>query len=633
MIVLQIKGLKKSFGVQNIFQNIEMVIQEKEKVGLVGPNGAGKTTLLRCLTGEESVDEGQVVKPEAATWGYMEQIQAYPAKMTLFETVMEEFADLLALRKKLRQLEAQMSDKNGKRLEQTLAHYARITEDYERSGGFSCEAMARRVIAGLGFNEEDQSREIQTFSGGEKTKVGLAKILVRKPDLLLLDEPTNHLDLPAVEWLESFLKSYTGALLVVSHDRYFLDQVADRTLELESGKLESYPGNFSRYVQLKEEKTAAQLKAYAKQEKYIKETEEYINRYRAGIKAKQARGRQSQLARLERLSSPKSARNIRIEVRRVKDSGNIVLDARELALSFGEKKLWEKVSFRITKKERIGLIGRNGTGKSSLFKAITGEIKPDCGEVIVGARVKPGYFAQECQDLTEQNRIIDEILGAVELTVGEARDVLGDFLFRGEEVFKQVKDLSGGEKKRLSFLKNILGGANFLLLDEPTNHLDIASRAVIEDYLSKYEGTILVISHDRYFLDRITTRTLELSEKGLEDYPGNYTSYKTKKAEIRREQEKEEKTQKNDKQRKAEGKNRSVINKAQTREKLEKLEDKIAQLEERLQVLALLLADASTYRDEDTAREYTLEYRGLEEEISRGYQQWEELMKLLVERG
>lgn len=628
LIVLQTKDLTKSFGIQKIFECVNIVIQDKEKVGLVGPNGAGKTTLLRSLTGEELPDEGEISKGDSVSIGYMEQVPEYPGGVTLFEAVLDSFADILAMRAKLNNLEKNISRTQGKELDKLIAAYGRLTEEYERSGGFSCEAMTRRVISGLGFTERDFSRDVADFSGGEKTKVSIARLLVRKHDLLLLDEPTNHLDLQSVEWLEGFLKGYPGAILVISHDRYFLDQVTERTFELENARLEGYAGNYSRYLCLKEEKRQSQQKAFEKQQKTIEATEEYIDKYRAGIKSKQARGRQSQLDRLERIEKPRESAAIHVGQNFYDVGGiaNTVLRVNDLSLSFNEKTLWDHVNFTLNRGDKVSLIGPNGIGKTSLLKVIKGELEPKEGKTVLGARAKLGWFDQEHRDLQRGNQVLDEIMNTADLTVAEARNLLGSFLFCNDDVFKNTEELSGGEKGRLAFLKLLLQKPNFLVLDEPTNHLDIASKAVLEEYLTDYPGTILVVSHDRYFLDKITGRTLELSSQGVADYPGNYSYYKEKKALLAKAAETADAAKPVSKPVKEE---KPKINKALTREKIRQLEEKIEEMEARAQELTGLLADGATYQNEDTAKRLLEEYKELTAAIPLNYQEWEELLQLL----
>lgn len=629
MIILQVKDLKKYYGADKIFADISFVIQEKEKVGLVGPNGAGKTTLLRCLTNEEVADSGDILLSQKIRTGYLEQIPEYSPGTTLFDIVLEMFADLFALRNKLRDLEKSMGEKTGRDLEQIMSNYSKITEEYERSGGFSCESTARKILAGLGFREQDFSREVSSLSGGEKTRASLARLLVRQPELLFLDEPTNHLDLEAVEWLEAYLKNYQGALLLISHDRYFLDQVTTTTLELEHNKLKSYPGNYSRYLLLKEEQELAYQKSYEKQQKEIQKTEEYITKYSAGIKAKQARGRKSQLQRLERLDAlqESSTINLQSKFKDFRESGNIVLRGHDLTFGYGEKYLFNVINFEITKGEKVALIGGNGVGKSSILKIIMQEIEPWEGQIELGSRVKIGYYDQEQEHLQENNTVLDELLYNFDLTVQEARTKLAGFLFGEDDISKTVKSLSGGEKGRLSFLKLMLKNPNFLILDEPTNHLDIPSKTIIEKYLQDYPGTILFVSHDRYFIDNVATRTLELAEQRVKSYLGNYSYYKEKKAELAAQEAEAKKVKplipKTNKQEKPK------INKAKVREKVAQLEDTIDQMENRKEELSQLLASPKTYQNEDEVAILVQEYKLLEEKIPKSYDQWEELSSLI----
>lgn len=628
MVVLQTKDLKKSYGTLTVFEKVNMLIHEKEKIGLVGSNGAGKTTLLRCLTGQEEPDEGQVIFPGVIKVGYMEQTPSLKPGATLFEAVLDGFSDILAQREELKKLEHMMSHTRGKELKRVMSRYGRLAEEYERAGGFSCEAMCRRVILGLGFKEEDFDRKTDSFSGGEKTKAGIARLLIRGYDLLLLDEPTNHLDIQSVEWLEDFLQSYPKAFLVISHDRFFLDRVTQRTLELSGTTLTSYTGNYSRYMELKEEQLQARFKAYEKQQRIIATTEAYIEKYRAGIKSKQARGRESQLARLQRIEKPQRGKSIKLRggKKQAGDSAGVVLCGEDLSLSYSGKTVWEMVNINIKRGEKVALLGANGAGKTSLLKVITGELLPQKGTITVGPRVRMGYFSQDHHDLSEERQVIEEILAGTNLTVGEARDMLAGFLFQGDDVYKSVRDLSGGEKGRLAFLKLYLTKPNFLVLDEPTNHLDITSRQVIEGYLQSFTGTILVVSHDRYFLNKITRRTLELDEARLLDYPGNYTYYREKKVIEKREQEiscppapcKKSNKQVLQKQ-----------NKAQLREKIGRLEKEIAAVEQRKEEISSMLADAASYKEEEIIKGLLAEYRELEERIPAYYAEWEQLLRQL----
>ncbi|HZW82513.1 MAG TPA: ABC-F family ATP-binding cassette domain-containing protein [Candidatus Deferrimicrobium sp.] len=629
LILLQVKELAKSFGVDEIFTGVNFIIEPGEKLGLVGPNGAGKTTLFRCITGEEQPDSGEIIIADKINLGYLEQMPDYPEGTTLMDVVMEVFADLLNLREQLRELEYRMGETHEDKLERVMESYAKLTEEYERSGGFSCEAMARRVTSGLGFSEKDLKRTVAEFSGGEKTRASLARLLTREPDLLLLDEPTNHLDLEAVEWLESYLKGYKGSVLLISHDRYFLDEVTNKTLELSFGHLAQYPGNYSTFQRLKEEQETALARAYEKQQKEIKATEEYISKYRAGIKSKQARGRQSQLNRLERLQGPKSGPTLNLSSDgQVASSGNMVTEGLNLSVSYGEKTLFKGIDLQINRGEKVALVGANGVGKSTLLKLLIGLKHTDQGSIRLGSRVKIGYYDQEHADLNPENRVIDELMYHFALPDYEARDYLGAVLFRGDDVFKRVGDLSGGEKGRLSFLKLILSKPNFLVLDEPTNHLDIASKQVIEDYLQDFSGTILMVSHDRYFMDRIVNRVVELNQGRLNNFAGDYSYYKEKKAEPPKNSPQPKVVV--DAAPKQTGEERPKINKAKTREQISRLELEIEGKEARLNYLTELLADSTTYQDEDKARELVNEYKQLELAIPEAYAEWERLSDLLA---
>lgn len=632
MIILQAKEVQKSFGAETIIENVNFVLQEGEKVGLVGPNGAGKTTLFRCLIGEDSFDGGEISRSDKVSLGYMEQIPDYPEGTTLFEAALDSCHEVLALRVDLRQVEEAMAQASELELEKILSKYSVLTEEYERAGGYSLENKIRRVSKGLGFGDEDLKREVNHFSGGEKTRVSLIKLLLREPQLLLLDEPTNHLDMEAMEWLEDFLKGYSGAVLVISHDRYFLDQVASRIIELENGKTQSFNGNYSRYLILKEELLLTQTRAYNKQQDEIQKTEEYIERFRAGIKSKQARGRQSKLNRVERLGAPGINGKIKFnaEALKVGTSGDLVLEATQIAKAFGNKKLLKDVDFRIYQGEKIALIGGNGTGKSTLLKIILDKVKADQGSVRLGSRVKVSYYDQEHYDLMPDNRLIDELMFNFALNEAEARNHLATMLFREDDVFKRIKDLSGGEKGRLAFLKILMTGANFLILDEPTNHLDIDSKQVIEEFMAQYTGTVFFISHDRYFIDLIAEKVLELENTQIKEYLGNYTDCKEKKAYLLKlAEEKERELCKDSPKHKKQGQTSDDKAEKQRIKKLERrlaeTEEQISTLEEELNLLGEILADTETYQDQEKAKTLVAKYKTLEEEIALAYEQWENL--------
>ena len=633
MIILQGKQLKKSYITNLIFENLDFNVQEGEKVGLVGPNGTGKSTLFRCITGEESFDEGQLSMSARHTMGYMEQMPEFAPGFTLLDAVMEMFNDIFAMRDKLRHLEQEMGQVEGDALEHLLEQYSNLTHQYEDLGGFSCESRAKGIIKGLGFEESDFTREIACFSGGEKTRASLARLLVREPDLLLLDEPTNHLDLEALDWLETYLRNYKGAVLVISHDRYFLDQVTTRTLELNHHALKSYAGNYSRYVELKAEQEMAQMRAYEKQQAEIARTEEYIRKYKAGIKSKQARGREKQLSRVERLDAVQGNKSMMLHMHDVSGTGEMVLEIRDLAMAYPDKVLFHDFNETIYKGEKIGLIGGNGVGKSTVLKIIMGQLEPTNGTIRLGSRVKVSYYDQEHRQLNPDNKIINEIVYQYDVTLNEARDLLAQVLFFGEDVEKRIGDLSGGEKARVALLKIILEEPNLLIMDEPTNHLDIASKEIVEQFLDEFPGTVFMVSHDRYLLDAVCTRTILLEDQKFMAYLGNYSYYKQKRAELERiVREKQEEAEEKAKRQQGKAKpapEQPKINKSKVRKEIEQLEEQIQHGEARSEELSALLADGATYQDEEKSRLLVAEYKELEEQIPLLYEKWEELQLLL----
>lgn len=522
---IRVIGLGKSFGIRPVFNNVSFEIETGDRLALVGPNGAGKSTLMKCLLGLEEADEGQVVKNSAVTIGYLQQ-DINLGDESLEEEIQKAFADVRRLEAHLETLsEALAKTPEDENLLRQLAY---AQERLEWLGGYDYESQTRKIAYGLGFTDEDLTKPASDFSGGQKTRINLAKALVRRPDFLFLDEPTNHLDMDMLEWLEGYLSSYRGGIFIISHDRYFLDRVATGIVELDHHKAQVFRGNYSRYQDQKEAQLKAQRNAYEKQQEYIRKTEEYIDKYRAGIKSKMARGRQSQLNRLERLDAPETSQTLRFTFPPAPPSADKVLTVEELYLGYGDTDVVEDVSFMIRRGEAVGLIGPNGAGKSTLVKSVVGEIIPEAGFIDIGNRVRIGYFSQEHEELNPRWTVAEEIMNHFNFSEEKARRVLGSFLFRGDDVFKLVGELSGGERARLALLKLFLEGDNFLILDEPTNHLDIPTREVVEDALRRYEGTVFVISHDRYFLDAVTKRTLVLADGAITDYAGNYSYYKEK---------------------------------------------------------------------------------------------------------
>lgn len=529
MSVLRINGLSKSFGIKTVFENVSFDVRTGERIGLVGANGAGKTTLLKCIMGAEDPDKGSVKADNGAIIGYLRQDFDYSTH-TIREEMETAWKDVLYYKNKMEVLGHMLEQDQSN--EKLVEDYGKAEARFEFLGGYDYESTTRKILTGLGFSDEDWERDINGFSGGQKVRINLAAAFVRHPDFLLLDEPTNHLDMRMLEWLEDYLRSYRGGILMISHDRYFLDAAATGIVELENHRVKSYRGGYSRYLETKTIEDKAYEKAYEKQQEHIKETEEYIRRYKAGIKAKQARGRQSQLDRLERLEKPVHQKTLKFHFDPPQDSAERVLDVLHVEASYGDHIIFKDLSMRVKKGETVGLIGPNGSGKTTLLKLITGDKAPDEGIVQLGNNVKPGYYSQEQEHLHPELSVLDEIRDDFNYGEKEARNVLGMFLFRGDDVFKQVGQLSGGEKARLSLLVLFLTKPNFLILDEPTNHLDIPTREIMEDAIQAFGGTCLVVSHDRYFLDKVTTRILEMEDGKLTEYLGNYSYYKEKKKDL-----------------------------------------------------------------------------------------------------
>lgn len=525
MAVLKINGLSKSFGIKTVFENVSFEVRSGERIGLVGANGAGKTTLLRCLMGQEDYDKGSVSTSPGAVIGYLRQDFNYESQ-TLREEMELAWKDVLYYKDKLAELARKLETSHD---EELVAAYGRTEERFEYLGGYDYEATTRKILTGLGFSDADWDRDIHGFSGGQKVRINLAAAFVRHPDFLFLDEPTNHLDMGMLEWLEEYLRSYRGGILMASHDRYFLDATTTGIIDLENHQTHTYRGNYTQFTKVKALNEEAQERAYEKQQEHIRETEEYIRKYKAGIKAKQARGRQSQLDRLERIEKPIHRQSLHFQFEKPVECAEKVLDVMHVTSSYGEHVIFKDLTMHIKKGESVGLIGPNGAGKSTLLKLIVGDKRADGGFIQIGNRVKPGYYSQELDRLNSEYTVLEQIENDFDMGEREARNLLGMFLFRGDDVFKPVSLLSGGERARLTLLMLFLEKPNFLILDEPTNHLDIPTREIMEQALAAFGGTSLIVSHDRYFLDRVTTRILEMENGKLTEYLGNYSYYREKK--------------------------------------------------------------------------------------------------------
>ncbi|MDN6070746.1 MAG: ATP-binding cassette domain-containing protein [Lactococcus plantarum] len=534
MILLQGNNIARTFGADILFENINFTIQDNSRVSLVGRNGAGKSTLLKIIAGVESASRGEVSKTKNLSMSYLAQEQAFTSDLTIYDEMLSVFKEQIAQEKALRQMEAEMGELSGDALDSLMTRYDASTESFRQNKGFTYESDIKNVLNGFKFDQSFWTRQVASLSGGQKTRLALAKILLENPQLLILDEPTNHLDIDTLLWLENYLKNYKGAILIVSHDRYFLDKVTTETLELSRGKLEKYTGNYSRYIDLKAEKVASQVKQYDKQQKEIASLEDFVNRnlVRAST-TKRAQSRRKQLEKMDRLDQPVGQdKSAHFTFSPAIVSGNVVLSVTDGAIGYDKQVLSSPINLDVRKYDAIAIVGPNGIGKSTLIKSIVGKHNLIDGEIKQGSNVMMGYYDQEQRDLTTSNTVIEELWQAHTLTPEvEIRNRLGAFLFSGEDVKKIVGMLSGGEKARLLLAKLSMENDNFLVLDEPTNHLDIDSREVLENALIDFEGTLLFVSHDRYFINRVADKVLEISAEGSRLYLGDYDYYLEKKAE------------------------------------------------------------------------------------------------------
>ena len=535
MIILQANKIERSFAGEVLFDNISLQVDERDRIALVGKNGAGKSTLLKILVGEEEPTSGEINKKRDLSLSYLAQDSRFESSNTIYDEMLHVFDDLRKTEKTLRQMELAMGEKTGADLEKLMQDYDRLSEEFRQAGGFTYEADIRAILNGFKFDESMWQMKIEELSGGQNTRLALAKMLLEKPNLLVLDEPTNHLDIETIAWLENYLVNYSGALLIVSHDRYFLDKVATITLDLTKHSLDRYVGNYSSFVEQKEQKLLTEAKNYEKQQKEIAALEDFVNRnlVRAST-TKRAQSRRKQLEKMERLDKPEAGtKSAHMTFHSDKTSGNVVLTVEEAAVGYDDQILSEPINLDIRKMNAVAIVGPNGIGKSTLIKSIVGQIPFIKGEARFGANVEVGYYDQTQSKLTPHNSVLDELWNDFKLTPEvEVRNRLGAFLFSGDDVKKTVGMLSGGERARLLLAKLSMENNNFLILDEPTNHLDIDSKEVLENALIDFDGTLLFVSHDRYFINRVATQVLELSEEGSTLYLGDYDYYLEKKAEL-----------------------------------------------------------------------------------------------------
>lgn len=635
-MILSCNHISKAFGTDQILSEVSFHIEDQEKAAIVGINGAGKSTLLKIIVGELASDEGDVVLSRGKTLGYLAQHQGLESGRTIYEELKEVKRPLIEMEEQIRALEIRMKDASGGELEQMLSAYGRLNHAFELENGYAWQSEVTGVLKGLGFAEDEFGKTVNTLSGGQKTRVSLGKLLLSKPDVILLDEPTNHLDMESIAWLETYLLNYSGAVIIVAHDRYFLNRVVSKIIELEQGRCSVYQGNYTAYSDKKAMIRAAQMKAYLNQQQEIRHQEEVITKLKSFNREKsikRAESREKMLEKIELLEKPAEINDeMKISLEPNILSGNDVLTVRGLAKSFGSQNLFEDVDFDIKRGERVAIIGNNGTGKTTILKLINEMLPADAGVITLGSKVHIGYYDQEHHVLNMENTLFEEVQDAYpNLTNTQIRNILAAFLFTGDDVFKRIRDLSGGERGRVSLAKLMLSEANFLILDEPTNHLDITSKEILEQALNNYTGTVLYVSHDRYFINQTATRILELTGQTLINYIGNYDYYLEKKelmaslytassaAHVPAAAEASEvkldwKAQKEEQAR---------IRKRQN--DLKKAEDEILNLETRDTEIDALLLDETVYTDVAKLVELNQEKENLQTRLEELYELWESL--------
>ncbi len=638
-MILSVSNIHKSFNEIPVLRNVSFHIEDYDKAAIVGINGAGKTTLLRIIMGELSADEGLVTVSRDKTIGYLSQHEAVSGENTIYNELLSVKQDIIELEQRMRSVELQMRSASGDTLQQLMATYTNLTHAFESANGYACRSELTGVLKGLGFVEDEFGRSVSTLSGGQKTRVALGKLLLLKPDLIILDEPTNHLDMSSITWLETYLLNYKGAVIIVSHDRYFLDRIANKVIEIDNTKATVFTGNYSAYAAKKEALRAAEYSAYMKQQQDIKHQEEVIEKLRSFNREKSIRRAESRvkmLDKIEVLEKPTQVRaDMHLKLEPKYTSGNDVLQVENLSKSFGSLTLFENLNFELKKGEHVAVIGDNGTGKTTILKIINELVAPDTGEIRLGSNVAIGYYDQEHHVLHMDKTLFEEISDDYPtLTNTEIRNTLAAFLFTGEDVFKQVKALSGGERGRVSLAKLMLSEANFLILDEPTNHLDILSKEILEDALNAYTGTVLYVSHDRYFINKTASRILDLNNKALTNYLGNYEYYLEKKDELTAhdsgsgqvnaaiqaasyapsDTKQDWKAQKE--QQAAQRKKENA---------LKKCEEAIEELEQRNTQIDLLMASPEVCTDVARLQELTKEKETNETTLNELYEKWEQL--------
>ena len=645
-MILSCHGISKAFGTDVILDNVGFLINEHEKAAIVGINGAGKSTLLKIIAGEMQADSGDVIFAKNSSFGYLAQHQDLCSGRTVYDEMISVRADILEKEEALRKLESDIESSEGAALEQLLSTYTRITHEFEQADGYAYKSKVTGVLKGLGFSDEDFGKSVTTLSGGQKTRLALGRLLLQNPDLIMLDEPINHLDIESIAWLENYLLNYKGAVVIVAHDRYFMDKIVTKVIELDNGKSRTFEGNYSAYAEKKEQLRTIELQHYLNQQEIIKHQEAVIEKLRSFNREKsikRAESREKMLAKMERIERPVTIDSeMHLRLTPCITSGNDVLSVKGLAKSFGENRLFSDVSFEVRRGERLAILGSNGTGKTTMLKIINGLLSPDAGEIKPGVKVYVGYYDQEQQVLHDEKTVFEEIQDEYpHMTNTEVRTTLAAFLFTNDDVFKQVRELSGGERGRVSLAKLMLSDSNLLILDEPTNHLDIVSKEILEKALTSYEGTVLFVSHDRYFVNKVATGILDLTHGKIVRYNGNYEYYLEKKEatearlfggaeavpsasgpvssatqvqqtssdkadwQTQKEQQARERKRKND---------------------LEKIEKKIGDLEQENAAIDNKLTDATVFSNHSKLMELNKRKDEIAAEIEKLMEQWEALM-------
>ncbi len=635
-MILNATNISKSFGSNEIIKDATFLVNEHEKVAIVGVNGAGKTTLLKILTGEESADSGSITLAKDAKLGYLRQINNVDSALSIIDELYTVIEPILNMEKRMSQMQEDMKHLTGSELEELYSSYTALTHSYELMDGYAAKSRVVGILKGLGFEEADFDRKINTLSGGQKTRVFLAKLLLEEPDIILLDEPTNHLDLRSIEWLESYLLNYKGAVIIVSHDRYFLDKIVSKVIDIENGNVQMYLGNYTDFSNKKQMLLDAKMKEYLNQQQEIKHQEAVITKlkqFNREKSIKRAESRQKQLEKIERVEAPQTySENMRLSLDISKESGKDVLTVHNLSKSFDHKKLFWDINFEIKRGERVAIIGDNGTGKTTLLKIINGLLNPDTGEVIYGSNVSVAYYDQEHQVLHMDKTLFDELSDTYpDMTNTQIRNILAAFLFTGEDVYKKIADLSGGERGRVSLVKLMLSKANFLLLDEPTNHLDIVSKDVLENALNNFPGTVCYVSHDRYFINKTATRILDLTENRLLNYIGNYDYYIEKREAVEEaanltNTEQDEKPADVSESKKEWIDNKTALaQKKKIKNALNKCEKEISEIEDKLQSIDEEFSNPENASNVGKLMELQKQKESLEKRLDKLMEDWEEL--------